>query len=48
MLAIRGVTVAVGSLLCTRRLLLYLKKLRFKNVHGVCYGRCVCVDKALQ
>jgi hypothetical protein len=47
MLAVRGATVAAGSL-CDRRLLLHLKRLRFKNVRSVCYCRCVGVDRALK
>jgi hypothetical protein len=47
MLAVRGATVAAGSL-CARRLLLHLKRLRCKNVLSVCCGRCVGVDRALK
>jgi hypothetical protein len=48
MLAVRGATVAAGSLLCARRLLLNVKKLWLENVRSICYGRCVGVDRALK
>jgi hypothetical protein len=43
-LAVRGHIVAAGSLLCARRFLLHVKKLRFKNDRSIFYACCVGID----